>query len=126
MKRKIGEIYNKSIVEGDKNLKTKNEIHVDELSNNSGGGNKLNYSSKSQDDLALLYNKLNSILGENEEFFVIKNLGITIDDNLIYQVNERARTNYDQYISYNTEDYHTYGVVISSNGDWCISDFAEG
>lgn len=34
MKRKIGEIYNKPIVEGDINLKTPNEIHKSEL----GGG----------------------------------------------------------------------------------------
>lgn len=31
-KRKIGEIYNKPIVEGDKNLVTNNEIHKSELS----------------------------------------------------------------------------------------------
>ena len=36
-KRKIGEIYNKPIVEGDINLKTPNEIHKSELSG--GGGN---------------------------------------------------------------------------------------
>ena len=35
MKRKIGEIYNKPIIEGDINLKTPNEIHKSELS---GGG----------------------------------------------------------------------------------------
>lgn len=35
-KRKIGEIYNKPIIEGDINLKTSNEIHKSELS---GGGN---------------------------------------------------------------------------------------
>ena len=37
-KRKIGEIYNKPIVEGDKNLVTNNEIHKSELSGGSGGG----------------------------------------------------------------------------------------
>ena len=37
MKRKVGEIYNIPIVIGDKNLKTKNEIHVDELSNMQNG-----------------------------------------------------------------------------------------
>lgn len=37
-KRKIGEIYNKPIVEGDKNLLTKNEIHKNELSGGSSGG----------------------------------------------------------------------------------------
>lgn len=31
MKRKIGEIYNKPVIEGDANLKTSNEIHVKEL-----------------------------------------------------------------------------------------------
>lgn len=36
-KRKIGEIYNKPIVEGDINLKRPNEIHKSELSG--GGGN---------------------------------------------------------------------------------------
>lgn len=34
-KRKIGEIYNKPIVEGDKNLVTNNEIHKSELQGNS-------------------------------------------------------------------------------------------
>lgn len=34
-KRKIGEIYNKPIVTGDKNLVTKNEIHESTLK---GGG----------------------------------------------------------------------------------------
>lgn len=42
MKKKIGEINNIPIVIGDKNLKTKNEIHVDELANVSGGGVKIN------------------------------------------------------------------------------------
>lgn len=36
-KRKIGEIYNKPIVEGDINLKTPNEIHKSELSGELGG-----------------------------------------------------------------------------------------
>lgn len=35
MKRKIGEIYNKPIIEGDINLKTPNEIHKSELSSSS-------------------------------------------------------------------------------------------
>lgn len=35
-KRKIGEIYNKPIVEGDINLKTPNEIHKSELSGGKG------------------------------------------------------------------------------------------
>lgn len=38
MKKKIGEIYNIPIIIGDKNLKTKSEIHVDELSNVVGNG----------------------------------------------------------------------------------------
>ena len=38
MKRKIGEIYNKPIIEGDINLKTPNEIHKSELG---GGGYKM-------------------------------------------------------------------------------------
>lgn len=45
MKRKIGELYNKPIVEGDKNLVTKNETHISELqgnSNNEGGGSNSN------------------------------------------------------------------------------------
>lgn len=36
MKRKIGKLYNKTIIEGDINLKTPNEIHKNELSK--GGG----------------------------------------------------------------------------------------
>lgn len=35
-KKKIGEIYNKPIVIGDKNEVEKHEIHIDEL--NAGGG----------------------------------------------------------------------------------------
>jgi hypothetical protein len=37
MKKKIGEIYNKPIVIGDKNLVNKNEIHKDDLSAEGGG-----------------------------------------------------------------------------------------
>ena len=36
MKKKIGEIYNKPIVTGDKNLVTKNEIHESSLGGSSG------------------------------------------------------------------------------------------
>jgi hypothetical protein len=44
MKKKIGEIYNIPIVIGDKNLKTKNEIHIDELNNTqSGRGSAMEY-----------------------------------------------------------------------------------
>lgn len=38
MKRKIGKLFNKTIIEGDINLKTPNEIHKNEL--NKGGGEK--------------------------------------------------------------------------------------
>jgi hypothetical protein len=38
MKKKIGEIYNKPIVTGDKNLVTKNEIHESSLGGNNSGG----------------------------------------------------------------------------------------
>lgn len=38
MKRKIGTIYNKPIVEGDINLKSLNEIHRSELSGNNSAG----------------------------------------------------------------------------------------
>lgn len=38
MKRKIGEIYNKPVVIGDKNLVTRNEIHESELNASTGGG----------------------------------------------------------------------------------------
>ena len=38
-KRKIGEIYNKPIIEGDINLKTPNEIHKSELSGVGGANN---------------------------------------------------------------------------------------
>lgn len=44
-KRKIGELYNKPIVEGDKNLVKDYEIHVDELS---GGGSDWLYLDASQ------------------------------------------------------------------------------
>ena len=39
MKRKIGKLYNKTIIEGDINLKTPNEIHKNELSK--GVGNQI-------------------------------------------------------------------------------------
>lgn len=38
MKRKIGELRNKPIVEGDKNLVTKNETHISELQGSNEGG----------------------------------------------------------------------------------------
>lgn len=37
MKKRIGWLYNKPIIQGDKNLKTPNELHIDELSSNSSG-----------------------------------------------------------------------------------------
>lgn len=45
MKRKIGELYNKPVVIGDKNLVTKNETHISELqgSNEGGGGGAKEY-----------------------------------------------------------------------------------
>lgn len=46
MKKKIGEIYNKPVVIGNKNEVTKNEVHVDELSSragSSGGSLKVRY-----------------------------------------------------------------------------------
>jgi hypothetical protein len=36
MKRKIGKLYNKTIIEGDMNLKTPNEIHKNELNKGEG------------------------------------------------------------------------------------------
>lgn len=39
MKKRIGWLNNKPIIQGDKNLKNSNELHIDELSSsNSGGG----------------------------------------------------------------------------------------
>ena len=38
MKKRIGTIYNKPIVEGDLNLVTKNEIHKNSLVSSNGGG----------------------------------------------------------------------------------------
>ena len=68
-KRKIGEIYNKPIVEGDINLKTPNEIHKSELSG--GGGN----NSGEVNEDAYLYMKLVKPYDDmtDEEFF--NNLG---------------------------------------------------
>ena len=46
MKKRIGTLYNKPIIEGDINLKTPNEIHKDELSSNNsqgGGSDKIEY-----------------------------------------------------------------------------------
>lgn len=50
MKKKIGEIYNKPIVTGDKNLVTKNEIHESSL----GGGN------SGSSDVEYFYYRLNT------------------------------------------------------------------
>lgn len=43
MKKKIGEIYNKPIVVGNKNEITKNEIHIDELSGGNASGEEMIY-----------------------------------------------------------------------------------
>lgn len=37
-KKKVGEYYGKSIIVGDKNLQTPNEIHEKDLTSNSSGG----------------------------------------------------------------------------------------
>lgn len=43
MKKRIGWLNNKPIIQGDKNLKNSNELHIDELSsNNSEGGSNVN------------------------------------------------------------------------------------
>lgn len=123
MKRKVGEIYNIPIIIGDKNLKTKNEIHVDELSNNSGGGNKLNYSSNSQDDLALLFNKLHYLVEERGEYSNIQDLGITLDGETLYEVSNLHRT-YSGTIMMNYRDSkgYSYGIALRVSGDWFIND----
>lgn len=43
MKKRIGWLHNKPIIQGDKNLKNSNELHIDELSssNSQGGGSDL-------------------------------------------------------------------------------------
>lgn len=55
MKRKIGEIYNKPIVEGNKNLVTKNEVHKSELIDvpQSGGGSTMEYLDLTNIDTAI-------------------------------------------------------------------------
>lgn len=60
MKKKIGEIYNKPIVTGDKNLVTKNEIHESTLN----GGGTVDSSSSDVEYYATDMERLN-LLGEN-------------------------------------------------------------
>lgn len=38
MKRRVGRLYNKPVIEGDKNLKTTNEIHIDDLCDETDDG----------------------------------------------------------------------------------------
>lgn len=81
-KRKIGEIYNKPIIEGDINLKTPNEIHKSELSGELGGGSGV--------EDAYVYMKLvnpYSDMTDNEfvsnagqQFFCTTIIGVPIND----------------------------------------------
>lgn len=68
MKKKIGEIYDKPIVIGDKNLVTENEIHVDEL------GGKINENNNT-DFNVLKYTYDMNLLGEGSlKAVAVKNL----------------------------------------------------
>jgi hypothetical protein len=123
MKKKIGELYNKPIVIGNKNEVTKNEVHIDELSSNSEEGNKLNYSSDSQDDLALLFNKLHYLVEEKGEYSNIQDLGITLDGETLYEVSNLHRT-YSGVIMMNYRDSkgYSYGIALGVLGQWFIND----
>lgn len=67
MKRKIGEIYNKPIIEGDINLKTSNEIHKSELN---GGGGAKEYYYKWKDGA----DKFNEVVEAIGNILIIKNI----------------------------------------------------
>ena len=59
MKRKIGEIYNKPIIEGDINLKTPNEIHKSELSGGGRNTSKIYYYKIDNDALIQEFESMN-------------------------------------------------------------------
>lgn len=77
MKRKIGEIYNKPIVEGDKNLVTKNEVHKSELSGGEGGEEgegTMFVDADSYEDRKQLYDYIASIVKTNEDKYLADRL----------------------------------------------------
>lgn len=61
MKKKIGEIYNKPIVVGNKNEVTKNEVHVDEITNVQTGGGGSGGSDWHYYDYAVVENMLGNL-----------------------------------------------------------------
>lgn len=111
MKRKIGEIYNKPIVEGDINLKGPNEIHKSQLSNER---------SNTQDDLYVTrgsnsYYKLTKC---DEETMMI--LGELLSPLGMYEalcnVGETGRR---ESIIYKTL-YYIPLIYMTKNSDWCM------
>ena len=76
MKKKIGELYNKVIVEGDKNLVTKNEIHKSELEGKGGEGGEgaMFVDANSYEDRKQLYNYIASIVKTEQDKYLADRL----------------------------------------------------
>lgn len=77
MKKKIGEIYNKPIVTGDKNLVTKNEIHEESL--RGGSGAELIYI-----DFKKLYSQIQTVQGYHFLAIAIEPLMVPYTEQYIY------------------------------------------
>lgn len=75
-KRKIGELYNKAIVEGDKNLVTKNEVHKSELEGKGGEGGEgtMFIDANSYEDRKKLFNYIASIIKTERDKYLADRL----------------------------------------------------
>ena len=108
-KRKIGEIYNKPIVEGDINLKTPNEIHKSELVQGGGEGGK-------EDVLYLTINASIETAGTSE---VIPFLLMDIPTLIKFKVSDYSGIAiahwplFEQYV--HDHDVYIYGIRIDKS-----------
>jgi hypothetical protein len=73
MKKKIGEIYNKPIVVGNKNEVTKNEIHKSELEGKGGEGTMF-IDANSYEDRKQLYNYIANIVKTDKDKYLADRL----------------------------------------------------
>jgi hypothetical protein len=87
MKKKIGELYNKPIIIGNKNEVTKNEVHIDELSGGNTGGEEMIYFN---------VEKLNSLQGSGI-YSVLELLG-TITTNTYTTTVPIGYTTFDSFV----------------------------
>lgn len=120
MKKKIGELYNKPIVEGDKNLVKDYEIHINDLisGKNKEDNIKTVYYEKNYEDRKELYNYLNEFLtpyfNQYDSVFVNTITIIPDDSSTPYVFNIAERPN-SAYINlwYREKGMTTNEYVIS-------------